>query len=150
MWKKLELRQFKYRLRSRIKKLTFSAKVMTEEKIIILCRIIIDDLININSKLLSFKFFVTHKHLIFFNPFRSIRFLIDIKVFDYTFIYFNLIDQICDRLSFESISYSKLKRLRDYDDVISFIVTHVIYWNIRINNYKQFIVLIFNADSENL
>ena len=119
-----------------MKKLNFFAKVTTEEKIIILCKIIIDDLINVDLKLFSLKFFVKFKHLIFFNQFLSIRFLIDINVFDYAFVYFNLIDQICDHLNLKSILFSKSKRLRDYNDVISFIVTHVIYFNIRIEKHK--------------
>ena len=113
-----------------MKKLNFFAKVTTEEKIIILCKIIIDDLIDVNSKLFSLKLFVKLEYLIFFNQFFSIRFLVDIDVSDYVFVHFNLIDQICDHLNLESISLSKSKRLRDYDDVISFIVTHVIYFNI--------------------
>ena len=131
-----------------MKKLNFSAKVTTEEKIIILCKIIIDDLIDVDLKFFSFKFFVKLKHLIFLNQFFSIRFLVDIDVSDYAFIHFNLIDQICDHLNFESISFSKSKRLRDYNDAISFTVTHVIYFNIRIKEHKQFIVLMFIADLE--
>ena len=49
------------------KKLNFSAKVTIKKKIVILCRIIIDDLINIDSKLFSLKFFVKLEHLIFFD-----------------------------------------------------------------------------------
>ena len=112
-------------------------------------KIIIDDLININSKLFSFKFFIKFKHLIFLNQFFSIRFLIDIDVFDYAFVHFNLINQICDYLNLKSILFSKSKQLRDYNDVISFTVTHVIYLNIRIKKYKQFIVSMFIADLEN-
>ena len=119
-----------------MKKLNFLAKIITEEKIIILCKIIIDDLIDVDLKLFSLKLFVKFKHLISFNQFFSIRFLININAFDYAFVHFNLINQICDYLNFESILFSKLKRLRDYDDVISFIVTHVIYLNIQIKEHK--------------
>ena len=122
------------------KELNFSTKVITEKKIIILYRIIINDLINVDSKLFSLKFFVKFVHLIFLNQFFSIRFLIDIDIFNYTFIHFNLIEQICDHLNFEPISLSKLKRLRDYNDIILSIVTHVIYFNIRIKQYKEFTV----------
>ena len=121
---------------------------MTEKKIVILCRIIIDDLIDVDLKLFSLKFFVKLKHLIFFNQFFLIRFFIDIDVFDYAFVHFNLIDQICDHLNLESILFSKSKRLRDYDDVISFTVTHVIYFSIQIKEHKQFIVSMFIADFE--
>ena len=131
-----------------MKKLNFFAKITTKEKIIILCRIVIDDLIDVDSKLFSFKSFVKFGHLIFFDQFFSIRFLIDIDAFDYAFVHFNLIDQICNYLNFESISFSKSKRLRDYDDVISFTVTHVIYFNIQIKKHKQFIVSMFIADLE--
>ena len=103
---------------------------MIKEKIVILCRIVIDDLINVNLKFFSLKFFVKFGHLIFLDQFLSIRFLIDIDAFDYVFIHFNLIDQIYDHLNLESIFLSKLKRLRNYNDVISFTVTHVIYFNI--------------------
>ena len=103
---------------------------MIEKKIIILCRIIIDDLIDVDFKFFLFKFFVKFKHLIFFNQSFSIQFFIDIGAFNYAFVYFNLIDQICDHLNFESILFSKLKLLRDYDNIILFIVTHVIYFNI--------------------
>ena len=129
-----------------MKKLNFSAKVMAEKKIIILCKIIIDDLIDVDLKLFSLKFFIKLKHLISLNQFLSVRFFINIDVFNYAFVHFNLIDQICDHLNLELISLSKSKQLRDYDDVISFIVTHVIYFNIQIKEYKQFIVLMFIAD----
>ena len=82
---------------------------MIKKKIIILCRIIIDDLIDVDLKLFSLKFFVKFGHLTFFNQFFSIRFFINIDVFNYAFIHFNLIDQICDHLNFESILLSKLK-----------------------------------------
>ena len=65
-----------------MKKLNFSAKVMTEEKIIILCKIIIDDLINIDLKFFSFKFFVKFKHFIF---------LINFFQFDFSLILMSLI-----------------------------------------------------------
>ena len=131
-----------------MKKLNFSAKITTKEKIIILCKIIINDLINVDSKFFSFKFFVKFEHLIFFNQSFSVRFLINIDAFDYVFVHFNLINQICDHLNLESISFSKSKRLCNYDDVISFTVTHVIYFSIRIKEHKQFIILMFIADFE--
>ena len=113
-----------------MKKLNFSAKITIKEKIIILCKIIIDDLIDVDSKLFSFKFFVKFEHLTFLDQFFLIRFFIDIDAFDYIFIHFNLIDQICDHLNLKSISLSKSKQLHNYDNVISFTVTHVIYFNI--------------------
>ena len=131
-----------------MKKLNSSVKVTTEKKIIILCRIIINDLINVDSKLFSLKFFIKFEHLISLNQFFSIQFLVDIDVSNYAFVHFNLIDQICDHLNLESISFSKSKRLRDYDDVILFTITHVIYFNIRIKEYKQFTVSMFIADFE--
>ena len=103
---------------------------MIEKKIIILCKIIIDNLIDVDSEFFSFKLFIKFEHLIFLNQFFSIRFLIDIDVFDYAFVHFNLIDQIYNHLNFEFILFLKSKRLRDYDDIISFTVTHVIYFNI--------------------
>ena len=130
------------------KKLNFFVKITTEKKIIILCKIIINDLIDVDSELSSFKFFVKLEYLIFLDQFLSVRFFIDIGAFDYTFVHFNLIDQICDHLNFESISFSKSRRLRDYNDVIFFIVTHVIYFNIWIKKYKQFIVLMCIANLE--
>ena len=114
-----------------------------------MCKIIIDDLIDVDLKFFSLKFFVKLKHLIFLDQFLSIWFFIDIDAFDYAFVHFNLINQICDHLNLESILFSKLKRLRDYNDVISFTVTHVIYFNIRIKKHKQFIVLMFIADFGN-
>ena len=47
------------------------------------------------------------------------------------------------------MSFFQSKRLCDYDDVISFIVTHVVYFNIRIKKYKQFIISMFIADFKN-
>ena len=104
---------------------------MTEKKIITLCKIIIDDLIDVDLKFFSFKFFVKFEHLIFLDQFLSVRFFIDIDVFDYAFIHCNLINQICNHLNFKSMSFLKSKRLRDYNDVILFIITHVIYFNIK-------------------
>ena len=120
-----------------MKKLNFFAKVTIKEKIITLCKIVIDDLINVDLKFFLFKFFVKFEHLIFFNQFLSVRFLIDIDVFDYVFVYSNLIDQIYDHLNFKSILFSKSKRLRNYNDVISFIVTYVIYFNIRMKSINN-------------
>ena len=65
---------------------------MIKEKIIILCKIVIDDLIDVDSKFFSFKLFIKLKHLIFLDQFLSIRFFIDIDVSDYVFVHFNLID----------------------------------------------------------
>ena len=113
-----------------------------------MCKIVIDDLIDVDSKLFSLKFFVKLEHLIFLDQFFSIRFFIDIDVFDYAFVHCNLIDQICDHLSFESMSLFKSKRLRDYDNAISFTVTHAIYFSIRIEEHKQFIIFMFIADFE--
>ena len=112
----------------------------------ILCKIITDDLIDVDLKLFSLKLFVKLEHLIFLDQFFSVRFLIDIDAFNYVFVHFNLIDQICDHLNLELISLSKSKRLRDYNDVISSTVTHVIYFNIQIKKHKQFIVSMFIAD----
>ena len=147
-WIRLKSCQFKHWFRFWTKKLNFFAKVTIKEKIVILCKIITDDLIDVDSKLFSFKFFVKLEHLIFLDQFLSVRFFIDIDASDYVFVHFNLIDQICDHLNLEPILFSKSKRLRDYDDAISFTVTHVIYFNIRIKKHKQFIVSMFIADFE--
>ena len=122
---------------------------MIEKKIIILCKIIIDNLVNIDSKFFSFQLFIKFEHLIFFDQFFSIRFFINIDVFNYAFVNFNLIDQICDHLNFKSILFSKSKRLRNYDNVISFTITQIIYFNILIKKHKQFIISMFIADLEN-
>ena len=53
-------------------KIKFFYKSHDKKKIIILCRIIIDDLINVNLKIFSFKFFIKLKHLIFLNQFFSL------------------------------------------------------------------------------
>ena len=109
---------------------------MIKEKIIILCKIIIDNLIDVDLKLFLLKFFIKLEHLIFFNQFLSVQFFINIDAFNYAFVHFNLIDQIYDHLNFKSILFSKSKQLRNYDDIILFIVTHVIYLNIQIKKYK--------------
>ena len=54
------------------KKLNFSAKVTTEKKIVILCKIIIDDLVDVDYKLFSLNFFIKFKHLTFLDQFLSI------------------------------------------------------------------------------
>ena len=82
---------------------------MNKKKIITLCKIIINALINIDLKFFSFKFFVKLEHLIFLNQSFSNRFLIDIDVFDYAFVHFNLIDQIYDYLNFKLILFLKSK-----------------------------------------
>ena len=110
-----------------MKLLNSFTKLTTEEKLIVLCKIIIDNLINVNLKLFSFKFFIKFKYLIFFNQFFLFQFLININIFDYAFVQFNLIDQICDYLDLELISFSKLKRLRNYSDIILFIIMYNIY-----------------------
>ena len=110
-------------------------KVTIKKEIITLCKIIIDDLIDVDSKLFSFQFFVKLGHLIFLDEFFSIQFLIDTSVFDYAFVHFDLMNYICDHLNLESIQFFESKRLRDYNNAVFFIVTHVIYFNIRIKDY---------------
>ena len=75
-----------------MKKLNFSAKVTTKKKIITLYKIIIDDLIDVDLKFFSLKLFVKLEHLIFLDQSLSVRFFVDIDVFDYAFVHFNLID----------------------------------------------------------
>ena len=54
------------------KKIKFFCKSHDKKKVIILCRIIIDDLIDVDLKLFSFESFVKLKHLIFLNQFLSV------------------------------------------------------------------------------
>ena len=54
------------------KKIRFFCENHDRKDIIILCKIIIDDLINADLKFFSLKFFVKFKHLIFLDQFFSV------------------------------------------------------------------------------
>ncbi len=69
--------------------------------------------------------------------FRSLA-LIDTKVTDMTFIDESLMSELCERFDIQSISLSKSKLIRSYDEISDRkSITHALYTLIMIQEYKN-------------
>jgi len=93
------------------------------------------------------KSFLIDAHLISQNQSFSLRFLIDSDSVVYTIIHSNLVDKVCEKLKIQSISLTKEKLIRDYDEKISKkIITHKILLNLIIESHKKLTVSMLIAD----
>ncbi len=62
-------------------------------------------------------------------------------------IHFNLVDKVCEKLRIQSISLTKEKLIKDYDEKISKkLITHKILLNLIIESHKKLIVSMLIAD----
>ena len=63
-------------------------------------------------------------------------------------IHFNLVDKVCKKLKIQSISLTKEKLIRDYDENIfkKTIITHKILLNLIIKSHKKLTVSMLIAD----
>jgi len=91
--------------------------------------------------------FLIDTHLISQNQSFSLRFLIDSDSIVYMIIHFNLVNKVCEKLKIQSISLTKEKLIRDYDEKISKkIITHKILFNLIIESHKKLTVSMLIAD----
>jgi len=98
----------------RFKKLVISSKVIEEIEIISLCKL--DEIL---SKENYFeKSFLIDAHLISQKRSFNLCSLIDSDSVVYMIIHFNLVNKVCEKLKIQSISLTKKKLIRDYDEKI--------------------------------
>ncbi len=93
------------------------------------------------------KSFLIDVHLISQNWSFSLRSLINSDSVIYMIIHSNLVNKVCEKLKIQSISLTKEKLIRDYDEKISKkIITHKILLNLIIESYKKLTVSMLIAD----
>ncbi len=93
------------------------------------------------------KSFLIDAHLISQNRSFSLCSLIDSDSVIYMIIHSNLVDKVCEKLKIQSISLTKEKLIRDYDEKISKkIITHKILLNLIIESHKKLTVSMLIAD----
>ncbi len=93
------------------------------------------------------KSFLIDAHLISQNQSFSLHFLIDNDSVIYTIIHSNLVNKVCKKLKIQSISLTKEKLIRDYDEkIFKKIITHKILLNLIIESHKKLTISILIAD----
>ncbi len=93
------------------------------------------------------KSFLIDVFLNFQNRSFSLRSLIDSDSVAHTLIHANLVNRVCKKLEIQSISLTKEKLIRDYDEKISKkIITHKILLNLIIESHKKLTVSMLIAD----
>ncbi len=93
------------------------------------------------------KSFLIDAHFISQKQSFSLRSLIDSNSIIYMIIHFNLVNKVFEKLKIQSISLTKEKLIRDYDEKISKkIITHKILFNLIIESHKKLTVSMLIAD----
>jgi len=93
------------------------------------------------------KSFLIDTHLISQNQSFSLCSLIDSDSVIYMIIHSNLVNKVCEKLKIQSISLTKEKLIRDYDEKISKkIITYKILLNLIIESHKKLTVSMLIAD----
>jgi len=93
------------------------------------------------------KLFLIDAHFISQKQSFSLRSLIDNDSVIYMIIHFNLVNKVCKKLKIKSISLTKEKLIKDYDEkIFKKIITHKILFNLIIESHKKLIVLMLIAD----
>ena len=93
------------------------------------------------------KLFLIDAHLISQNQFFSLCSLINSDSVIHTLIHANLVNRVCEKLEIQSISLTKEKLIRDYDEKISKkIITHKILLNLIIESHKKLTVSMLIVD----
>ena len=96
---------------------------------------------------LLFKSFLIDAYLISQKRSFSLCSLIDSDSVVYTIIHFNLVDKVCKKLKIQSISLTKEKLIRDYDEkIFKKTITHKILFNLIIESHKKLTVSMLIAD----
>jgi len=132
-----------FRFEFRFKKLVISSKVIKEIKIISLCKL--DEILSEENYFE--KLFLINAHLILQNQFFSLHSLIDSDSVTHTLIHVNLVNKVCKKLEIQSISLTKEKLIRDYDEkIFKKIITHKILLNLIIESHKKLTVSMLIAD----
>ena len=93
------------------------------------------------------KSFLIDVYLIFQKWSFSLRSLINSDLIIYMIIHFNLVNKICEKLRIQSISLTKEKLIRDYDEkIFKKIITHKILFNLIIESHKKLTVSMLIVD----
>ena len=93
------------------------------------------------------KSFLIDTHLISQNQSFSLHSLIDSDSVIYMIIHSNLVNKVCEKLKIQSISLTKKKLIRDYDEkIFKKIITHKILLNLIIESHKKLTVSMLIAD----
>ena len=93
------------------------------------------------------KSFLINAFLISQNELFSLCSLIDSDSVVYMIIHINLVDIVCKELKIQSISLTKKKLIKEYDEKISKkTITHKILLNLIIESYKKLTVSMLIAD----
>ncbi len=133
--------QFQFEFR--FKKLVISSKVIKKIEIISLCKL---DEILLKENYFE-KLFLIDAHLISQKWSFSLHALIDSDSIIYMIIHFNLVNKVCKKLKIQSISLTKEKLIKDYDEkIFKKIITHKILFNLIIKSHKKLIISMLIAD----
>ncbi len=93
------------------------------------------------------KSFLIDAHLISQNSSFNLCSLINSDSIIYMIIHFNLVDKVCKKLEIQSISLTKEKLIRDYDEkIFKKIIIHKILLNLIIESHKKLIISMLIAD----
>ncbi len=93
------------------------------------------------------KLFLIDAHLISQKRSFNLHFLIDSDSVVYMIIHFNLVNKVCKKLKIQSISLTKEKLIKDYDEkIFKKIITHKILLNLIIESHKKLTVSMLIAD----
>jgi len=93
------------------------------------------------------KSFLIDAHLISQNQSFSLRSLIDSDSVIYMIIHSNLVNKVCEKLKIQSISLTKEKLIRDYDEkIFKKIIIHKILLNLIIESHKKLTVSMLIVD----
>ncbi len=93
------------------------------------------------------KLFLIDAHFISQNWSFNLRSLIDSDLVIYIIIHFNLVNKVCKKLKIQSISLTKKKLIRDYDEkIFKKTITHKILFNLIIESHKKLTVSMLIAD----
>ncbi len=125
------------------KKLVISSKVIKEVKIISLCKL--DEILSEENYFE--KSFLIDAHLILQNQFFNLCSLINSDSITHTLIHVNLVNRVCKKLEIQSISLTKEKLIKDYDEkIFKKIITHKILLNLIIESHKKLTVSMLIVD----
>ncbi len=93
------------------------------------------------------KSFLIDALLILQNESFSLRFLIDSDSVIYIIIHINLVDRVCKELKIQSISLTKEKLIKEYDEkIFKKTIIHKILLNLIIESHKKLTVSMLIAD----
>jgi len=93
------------------------------------------------------KSFLIDAHLISQNQSFSLRSLINSDLVIYMIIHSNLVDKVCKKLKIQSISLTKKKLIKYYDEkIFKKIITYKILFNLIIKSHKKLTISMLIAD----